>query len=90
MAVGQVAGPIEAAGRVFIMRVEQKQEEGYQPLSDVQNEVEQEILADRRRAALKALDREVAEQAAVARTDLFVRDCLERLYRAANATTVEP
>lgn len=88
--VGQVVGPIEAPGRVFIMRIEQKQDERYKPLNEVQGEVEQAILEDRRFAALKQLDSTVAEQAAAARTDLFVRDCLERLYRAANSpATVE-
>lgn len=90
MEVGQAFGPIEAPGHVFVMRVEQKQDERYQPLSEVQGEVEEAILEERRIAALKQLDSKVAEQAAAARTDLFVRDCLERLYRAANSSaTVE-
>jgi hypothetical protein len=72
------------------MRIEQKQDERHRPLSEAQGEVEQAILEDRRFAALKQLDSKVAEQAAAARTDLFVRDCLERLYRAANSpATVE-
>jgi len=87
MEPGQVAGPIEAPGRFFIMKVEERQQRGYRPLSDVQDEVRESILIERRRQALEELNAEVARQTALADTDRFVDDCLERLHRQANEAT---
>ena len=84
---GQVTGPIEVPGRFFIVKMEQNQEEGYQPLSDVQDTVEKRIMGDREREVLSELDAEVAQQAAAANTDLFIDHCLERLYLAVNQPT---
>jgi len=80
MEVGQVAGPIEAPGHFFVMKVEQKQERGYRPLSEVQEEVRKDILEQRWREASNALDAEIVRQASVADTSRFVIYCLERFY----------
>jgi hypothetical protein len=72
------------------MKLEQKREKGYLPLSEVQDQVEERIRIDRRRASLQRLDAEVAAQAAVADTGPFLDDCLERLYRTVNATRPAP
>ena len=82
--VGQVVGPIEVQERIFIMKLEQKQQEGYQPLGEVQDTVERQILLEREREVLKQLDAEVAQQAATADTDRFIDHCLERLYLSVN------
>ncbi|HSW00218.1 MAG TPA: peptidylprolyl isomerase [Sedimentisphaerales bacterium] len=83
MQVGQVAGPIETPGRIFLMKVEAKQDEGYLPLSEVQDRVREEILRERRRAALEELEKEIGRQVAQIDTAPFVDYCLERLYRLA-------
>ena len=83
MKVGDVAGPIEALGHIFIMKLEQKQEKGYRPLTEVQDRVEERIMVDRRRAALEQLDAEISQQTAAGNTDRFLDYCLERLYRQA-------
>ena len=81
---GQVAGPVEAPGRFFIMKVEEKQERSYQPLSEVQEEVKKDILYERRRQVVDELDAEIEQQVAVADTSRFVDYCLERFYRQAH------
>jgi parvulin-like peptidyl-prolyl isomerase len=81
---GQVAGPIEAPGRFFIMKVEEKQQRSYQPLSEVQEEVKKDILYERRRQVVDELDAEIERQVAVADTSRFVDYCLERFYRQAH------
>lgn len=88
--VGEIAGPIDVPGHAFIMKLEDYREKGYLPLSEVQERVEERIRTERRLEALQRLDAEVAEQTAVADTDSFLDDCLERLYRAANPSPVAP
>ena len=85
MTPGDVAGPVEVSGHVFIVKLEQKQEKGYRPYAEVQDRVEEQIRAERRLGALKELDAEVARQVALADTSAFVDVCLESLYRQARA-----
>jgi parvulin-like peptidyl-prolyl isomerase len=81
---GEVAGPVEAPDRFFVMKVEDKQDQGYQPLAEVQDRVREEILRERRRVALEELEAEIAQEASVADTTQFVDYCLERLYKLAH------
>jgi parvulin-like peptidyl-prolyl isomerase len=84
MQVGQVAGPIEVPGRVFLVKVEAKQDQGYRPVTEVEDQVRDEIRRERSQAALKELENEIAQQVAGADTTQFVDYCLERLYRLAH------
>jgi len=87
---GEIAGPIDVPGHAFIMKLEEKREKGYEPLAEVQDRVEARIRTNRRIEALQELDADIAAQTAVANTDAFLDDCLERLYRAANAAPTAP
>ncbi|UCD49690.1 MAG: hypothetical protein JSW27_19420 [Phycisphaerales bacterium] len=87
---GSVAGPIDVPGHAFIMKLEKKRERAYQPLADVQEQVEERIRTERRVEALRRLDEDVAAQTGVADTGPFLDDCLERLYRTANPTPAAP
>ncbi len=80
--VGEIAGPLEAPGRFFIMKLEAKKPKGYRLLEAVQDQVEKQIVADRNLEAVQQLDDEVAQQIAAAGTDRFVDHCLEQLYRS--------
>ena len=77
MKPGEVAGPIEAIDHIFIMKLEKKQEKGYRPLTEVQDEVEEQIMADRRREASDQLNEEIKQLAAAGNTDRFVDYCLQ-------------
>jgi len=85
--VGQIAGPIDVPGHAFIMKLEQRRPKGHHPLADVQEKVEEKIRFDRRLAAQRRLETEVAEQTAVGDTDQFLDDCLERVYRSVRPAT---
>jgi parvulin-like peptidyl-prolyl isomerase len=87
---GQIAGPIDAPGHVFIMKLEEKREKGYKPLAEVQDQVEARIRTNRRLEALQELDADIAAQNAAADTDFFLDDCLERLYRSVNPPSSAP
>jgi parvulin-like peptidyl-prolyl isomerase len=84
MEPGQVSDPIETVGHVFIMKIEERQERGYRPLSEVQDRVRESILNDRESQASKELNAEIARQAALVDMDRFVDYCLERFHRQAN------
>ncbi len=84
MKPGEVAGPIEALDHMFIMKLEKKQEEGYRPLTEVQAEVEEQIMTDRRSEASNQLKEEIKQLTAAGNTDRFVEYCLQDLYRQAN------
>ena len=78
---GEVAGPIEATGHFFILKVEEKQERSYRRLDDVQDEVRKDILYRRRLAVIDELDAEVVRQVNAADTTHFVDYCLEKFHR---------
>jgi len=81
MKPGQVAGPIQAPGRVFLMKVEAKQERSYQPLGEVQEEVRMDIMNRRFQEVVKELDAETRRQVALADVEHFVDFCLQRFYQ---------
>jgi parvulin-like peptidyl-prolyl isomerase len=83
MKPGQVAGPIQAPGRFFLMKVEDKRERSYRPLSEVQEEVRKDIMDRRFQEVLKELDAETRRQVALADVDRFVGFCLQRFYQQA-------
>ncbi len=90
MEPGQIAGPIEAPGHFFVVKLEEKQEGGYQPLSEVQGEVRKAIREKRWQEARQELEAEIARQVALVDTSRFVDSCLERLYRLANEPAPAP
>lgn len=78
---GQTKGPIEIGADVFIVKLEDKQEPGYLPLEQVQIQVQEQILRDRRRKAQEQLQAELAERAKVGQIDGFVEAFLAEVYR---------
>ncbi len=81
---GETAGPIEIVGHIFIMKLEEWQLEGYEPLEKVQGQVNNRILADRQNEAIIRLNERLLRQAAIGETDEFVDFCLEKIYRMSN------
>jgi parvulin-like peptidyl-prolyl isomerase len=85
MNVGEIAGPIETKGHVFIMKLEGKELASFQPFEDVQEEITQQIIMDRKRKAFdEAMDKVMAE-AAISGLDQFAMICLEEIYTQANS-----
>jgi parvulin-like peptidyl-prolyl isomerase len=92
MKPGEVAGPLETEtlGHVFLVKLEEKQEQRYQPLSEVQEEVRANIVDQREKKMEKDLLAEVTQQIALADTDRFVDYCLQRMYRQAHGSPAAP
>lgn len=78
---GQIKGPIEIGTDVFIVKLEHKQEPGYLPLEQVQGQVREQILRERRRKAQEQLQAELAERAKVGQIDDFLEAFLSEVYR---------
>jgi parvulin-like peptidyl-prolyl isomerase len=92
MKPGAVAGPIETEtfGHIFLVKLEEKREPHYQPLSEVQEEVRANIVDQREKKMEKDLLVEVTRQIALADTDRFVDYCLERMYRQVHESPAAP
>ena len=77
---GQIAGPAEAVGHIFVMKLEEKQSEGYEPLEKVQGQVNDRILTDRQNEAIRKLNDRLLREAAIGETDEFIDFCLNKIY----------
>ena len=77
---GQIAGPAEAVGHIFVMKLEEKQLEGYEPLEKVQGQVNERILTDRQNEAIGKLNDRLLREAAIGETDEFIDFCLNKIY----------
>jgi peptidyl-prolyl cis-trans isomerase SurA len=76
----RVAGPIDAAGHVFIMKLEEKQQGSVKSLEEVQTQVEATIRAERLKKAIDDLGIKLMQEAALSNKDQFVEFCLEKMY----------
>ncbi len=81
---GQIAGPIEAGGHIFIMKLAERQAKSFKPLEEVQSQVEARIIFDRRKQAVDELEAKLMRQATLGEKDAFIDFCLEKIYRASN------
>jgi len=81
MKPAQIAGPIEAGEHIFIMKLEEKRPKSFEPLENVQKEVEAKIIFDRRGKAVDEFSSKLVQQAALNERDRFVDFCLEKIYR---------
>jgi hypothetical protein len=75
---------IETDGHIFIMKLEGKWPKGYKPLEEVQKEVEERIVSERRQKAEDALEAELLRQVTLDEKDEFVDFCLKKIYRMSN------
>ena len=81
---GQLAGPIEAQGHIFIIKLDEKKPKSVEPLDKVQKEIEAKITFGRRKKAIDEFGLKLAEQAAVAEKDAFIDFCTDKLYKMAS------
>jgi parvulin-like peptidyl-prolyl isomerase len=81
---GQIAGPIEAGGHIFIMKLLEKQEEIIEPFEKVQDQLEARINLERRKRALDEFGSKLIQQATYSDRERFINFCLEKIYRMSN------
>jgi len=84
MKPGEVAGPIEAEGHIFIMQLVEYQPKGVEPFEKVQNQAKARISVERMRQAIDKLNAEIVQQASAADRKRFVDFCVREIYRIAN------
>jgi parvulin-like peptidyl-prolyl isomerase len=81
MKPAQIAGPIEAGEHIFIMKLEEKRLKSFEPLENVQKEVEVKVIFDRRKKAVDEFSSKLVQQTALNERDRFTDFCLEKTYR---------
>jgi len=86
MKAGDVSGPIEADGHIFIMKLESKRDASYETFENVQAQIEARIQLQRRKAALDELINRLIRQANITDMDHFVNFCVETAYRRSTKT----
>ncbi len=82
--VGQIAGPVETDGHIFIMKLESKREQNFKPFEEVQHEVEKRLIFKRRQDTLENLVDKYVKQADIGDTETFIDMCLDEIYRKYN------
>jgi len=83
---GDIIGPIETEGKdhIFIMKLEEKSAKTFKPFKNVQRQIVEKIILDRRRQAADELDTKLAQQVALGERHKFIDFCLEEIYRSNN------
>lgn len=81
---GQIAGPIETEEHIFIMRLEEKQPKSYEPFEEVQKQIKEKIIIDRRKEAIDKLDVELMRQVVLIGKGEFIDFCMEKIYEISN------
>jgi len=84
MQVGDVEGHIFKGGHYFILKLLEKQETRYEPLSEVREQIQARLHLQRRREAIREFNRRVVEQAALSDINEFTGFCLQQLYLMCN------
>ena len=84
---GRIAGPIEAPGHIFIIKLEEKQLRGYEPFEKVQRQIMGQIAEDRRNDVIYRIQDSLMDQAAIGETADFTDFCLEKIHQISQART---
>lgn len=82
--VGQIAGPIETTGHIFIMKLEEKQATNVEPFEKVQKQIEEEIIFEREMRSREEIVAKLVQQASIGNKDDFVDFCLRKIYQMSN------
>jgi hypothetical protein len=83
---GDVSGPIETPQQehIFIMKLQEKHQKGYQPLEKVQRKVEAKIISERRKQAQDRILAKLRLQAEHELSDEFTEFCLQKIYQTSS------
>jgi parvulin-like peptidyl-prolyl isomerase len=80
---GEIAGPIETKDHIFILKLESKKAESYEPFEKVQHNIESSIKFQRRKEKVDKLVNKLMAQADVGDRNTFVELCLQKAYKQA-------
>jgi len=84
MKPGEIAGPIEIQGHIFIMQLVEYQPQSVEPFESVQNQIRATINFQRISNALDKLNNELVQQASAADKERFMNFCIREIYKMAN------
>jgi len=84
MKPGEVAGPVEKEGHIFIMQMVEFTPKSVEPFEKVQNQVKADITVGRMRKAYDKINDELLQQASATDRARFVDFCVLEVYRMAN------
>ena len=80
MSIGEISGLIETDQRIFIMKLEEKNQAGYLAFEEVQAQLEQQIRIQRRNDEFDKIVSKLLKQADVANMDQFLEYCIATAY----------
>jgi parvulin-like peptidyl-prolyl isomerase len=78
---GQIAGAIETKDHIFILKLESKSAESYEPFEKVQHTVEMSIKMQRRKDTVDKMVNKLMAQADVGDKNTFLELCLQKAYQ---------
>ncbi len=81
MEVGEVAGPVESDGHIFIMKLEQKRKSWVASFEDLQPRIEKDIQSARRKEHFDRLISKLISEAQISGLEQFVDACLDKAWR---------
>ena len=81
---GRITDPVETNGHFFIIKLIDSKARSVEPFGNVQLQLKNMILIDRRRKAINEFTEKLARQATVVGKDEFINFCLEEIYRQGN------
>lgn len=79
-AIGDIVGPIEIKGHIFIVKLLEKNQLSAVPFEQVQNEIRRQITLDREKKAYDQIGNKLVNQEAIAHMQDFVDFCLLETY----------
>jgi len=78
---GEIAGPVESGGHIFIIKLKEKQTRGFFFFFDVQQDVQKKFVVQQRRETLSKLMAQFEQQVQGPNLEKFVDFCLYEIYR---------
>ncbi len=81
MEIGDLSGPIEGGGHVFIVKLLEKRQGASKSFEQVQSQLEERIAFERRKKAVDEIGFKLIRQAAIGNKEEFAKFCLEEIYR---------
>lgn len=82
MEIGQIAGPIESGGHVFVMKLEDKKIGGAATFAVLQKRIEYDIQDIRQRKKVNELVVKLLAQANISNLDPFINFCIDRAWQS--------
>jgi parvulin-like peptidyl-prolyl isomerase len=82
---GQISEPIKTDTHIFILKLLNKQNEGYEPFEKVQEQVRKATKAEQNKnMAISKLNESLVQQMERSETNAFIDYCLEKIYKQNN------